>query len=99
LTASGSAVDAAHHENNDRRRTENVNDYNPPNIILFMTDDQDVTANSLDSQYMPRLNKLFRNEGMEFHNYYVSTGLCCPSRATILRGQYCHNTKIWDNGE
>ena len=64
-----------------------------------MTDDQDVTSNSLDSQYMPRLDKLFRNEGMEFTNYYVSTGLCCPSRATILRGQYCHNTKVWDNGE
>ena len=69
----------------------------PPNILLFMTDDQDVTAHSLD--HMPRLNRLFRQEGMEFLNYYVPTGLCCPSRASILRGQYCHNTKVYDNGD
>ena len=68
-----------------------------PNIIFLLTDDQDVTANSLD--YMPRLNKLMREGGTEFTHYYVSTGLCCPSRSTILRGQYCHNTKIWDNGD
>ena len=69
----------------------------PPNILLFMTDDQDVTAHSLD--YMPRLKQLFRLEGMEFLNYYVPTGLCCPSRASILRGQYCHNTEVFDNGD
>ena len=48
---------------------------------------------------MPYLNKILREGGTEFTHYYVSTGLCCPSRATILRGQYCHNTKIWDNGD
>ena len=68
-----------------------------PNIVFLLTDDQDVTAQSLD--YMPKLNKLLRNEGMEFVNYFVSTALCCPSRAIILRGQVCHNTKIWDNGD
>ena len=68
-----------------------------PNIVFLLTDDQDVTANSLD--YMPKLNKLLRNEGMEFVNYFVPTGLCCPSRATIISGQFCHNTKIWDNGD
>ena len=68
-----------------------------PNIVFLLTDDQDVTANSLD--YMPKLNKLLRDEGMEFVNYFVPTGLCCPSRATIISGQFCHNTKIWDNGD
>lgn len=68
-----------------------------PNIVFLLTDDQDVTANSLD--YMPKLNKLLRQEGMEFVNYFVPTGLCCPSRATIISGQFCHNTKIWDNGD
>mmetsp|Transcript_10199 Transcript_10199/g.21875 ORF Transcript_10199/g.21875 Transcript_10199/m.21875 type:complete len:673 (-) Transcript_10199:873-2891(-) len=71
----------------------------PKNIILFMTDDQDVTSNSIDPSIMPKLNRLFREGGMEFPNYYVSTGLCCPSRATILRGQYCHNTEVFDNGD
>ncbi|VEU33512.1 unnamed protein product [Pseudo-nitzschia multistriata] len=74
-------------------------DATPKNIILFMTDDQDVTANSIDPSIMPKLNRLFREGGMEFSNYYVSTGLCCPSRATILRGQYCHNTEVFDNGD
>ena len=68
-----------------------------PNIVFILTDDQDRTANSLD--YMPYLNKILRQGGTEFTHYYVSTALCCPSRATILRGQYCHNTKIWDNGD
>lgn len=54
-------------------------------------------ANSLD--YMPNLNKIMCEGSTEFTHYYVSTGLCCPSRATILRGQYCHNTKILDNGD
>ena len=69
----------------------------PPNIVFLLTDDQDVTANSLD--YMPKLNKLLRKEGMEFVNYFVTTALCCPSRSTIIKGQYCHNHGIWDNGD
>ena len=69
----------------------------PPNIIFLLTDDQDVTANSLD--YMPKLNTILREGGMEFLNYFVSTALCCPSRTTIIKGQYCHNHGIWDNGD
>lgn len=68
-----------------------------PNMIFLLTDDQDVTASSLN--YMPYLERLFRLDGMEFANYFVPTGLCCPSRSTIIRGQYCHNTKIYDNGD
>lgn len=69
----------------------------PPNIIFLLTDDQDVTAYSLD--YMPKLNTIMRKGGMEFVNFFVSTALCCPSRVTLLKGQYCHNHGIWDNGE
>ena len=69
----------------------------PPNILFLLTDDQDVTAHSLD--YMPKLDKLLRGEGIEFLNYFVPTGLCCPSRSTIISGQFCHNTGIWDNGD
>ena len=68
-----------------------------PNIIFLLTDDQDVTANSLD--YMPKLNTILRQGGMEFVNYFVTTALCCPSRSTIIKGQYCHNHGIWDNGD
>ena len=53
-----------------------------PNSVPADGDDQDVTANSLD--YMPKLNKLLRKEGMEFVNYFVTTALCCPSRTIII---------------
>jgi N-acetylglucosamine-6-sulfatase len=34
---------------------------------------------------------------MTFRNAFVSNSLCCPSRATIMRGQYSHNNGIWSN--
>src|SRR3712207_8254768 len=34
---------------------------------------------------------------MTFTSAFVPTALCCPSRATIMRGQYTHNTGIWLN--
>jgi arylsulfatase A-like enzyme len=35
--------------------------------------------------------------GATFENFYVNVSLCCPSRASILRGQYAHNTGIYRN--
>ena len=37
-------------------------------------------------------------QGVSFSNNLVSVSLCCPSRATGLRGQYSHNTGIKTNG-
>jgi arylsulfatase A-like enzyme len=36
-------------------------------------------------------------EGTTFDNSFVTNSLCCPSRATILRGQYVHNHQILHN--
>jgi N-acetylglucosamine-6-sulfatase len=36
--------------------------------------------------------------GMSLSNAYVSESLCCPSRASILRGRYPHNTGVIRNG-
>jgi len=36
---------------------------------------------------------------MSFENAFVANALCCPSRATIMRGQYSHNTGVWTNGD
>jgi N-acetylglucosamine-6-sulfatase len=66
-----------------------------PNIILILTDDQDVQLASGD--YMPRVKKLLVEQGVSFTNFFVPLSLCCPSRTTILRGQYPHNTGVLTN--
>ena len=58
-----------------------------PNIILILTDDQ--PPQSL--QYMPKVEQELAGKGITFVNGYVTTPLCCPSRASILTGLYAHN--------
>ena len=65
-----------------------------PNIILILTDD---LADD-DLSYMPNLRSLLIEQGTTFENAFVTDSLCCPSRATILRGQYAHNHGILENG-
>jgi len=65
----------------------------PPNIIFILTDDQTVE----DVEYMPEVRSLLAEEGTTFENAFVTDSLCCPSRATILRGQYAHNHLIESN--
>ena len=63
-----------------------------PNIVLILADDLGNSVfedSSLDSAWVP--------EGMRFTNALATTSLCCPSRASILRGQYAHNTGLWNN--
>lgn len=66
-----------------------------PNIVMILTDDQDVQSGTL--AYMPHLQELLAARGMSFPNNYVPLSLCCPSRTTILRGQYPHNTGVLTN--
>jgi N-acetylglucosamine-6-sulfatase len=63
------------------------------NVILILLDDATVE----DMQYMPAVQKLLVNEGTTFTFNYVPDPLCCPSRATILTGQYPHNHRVLDN--
>src|SRR3712207_3580082 len=65
-----------------------------PNFVFILADDMRID----DLKYMPRTQALLRDAGMQFQSAFVSTSLCCPSRATILRGQYAHNTGVWNNG-
>jgi N-acetylglucosamine-6-sulfatase len=65
-----------------------------PNFVFILADDM----RKDDLKYMPRTQALLGNAGMQFQSAFVSTSLCCPSRATILRGQYAHNTGVWHNG-
>lgn len=64
-----------------------------PNIVFILTDDMAVG----DLEYMPNTLKLLGERGATFDNFFVSISLCCPSRVSILCGQYAHNTKVTDN--
>jgi N-acetylglucosamine-6-sulfatase len=64
-----------------------------PNIVFILADDM----RRDDLRYMPKTRSLLGDKGMSFSNAFVSNALCCPSRATIMRGQYAHNTNVWTN--
>jgi arylsulfatase A-like enzyme len=63
------------------------------NIIVILTDDQ--RWDTLWS--MPNVQRLLVHHGVTFANSFVSNPLCCPSRATILTGNYSHTTRVYDN--
>ncbi|HEX6015130.1 MAG TPA: sulfatase, partial [Geminicoccaceae bacterium] len=65
----------------------------PPNIVLVLSDDEDLGIHPL----MPKVKELIEDQGTVFDQFFVPYPLCCPSRASILRGQYPHNTLILGN--
>jgi len=64
-----------------------------PNFVFILADDMRYD----DLKYMPKTDSLLGDQGMTFTRAFVPTALCCPSRATIMRGQYTHNTGVWVN--
>ncbi len=64
-----------------------------PNVLLVLADDLDVTL----FRRTDGLRPLFQQRGVEFTESFVSIALCCPSRASLLRGQYAHNTGVLHN--
>jgi N-acetylglucosamine-6-sulfatase len=64
-----------------------------PNIVFILADDM----RKDDLKYMPKTRAVLGDKGMTFSNAFVSNALCCPTRATIMRGQYAHNTGVWSN--
>jgi N-acetylglucosamine-6-sulfatase len=65
-----------------------------PNIVLILTDDQRWDQLS----FMPTVESELVGKGMTFTNGFVTDPLCCPSRASILRGQYSHGTGVYQVG-
>eukprot|EP01084_Bolivina_argentea_P270077 459149_1 len=71
-----------------------------PNIVLILTDDEDVTlSEEYISKYniMPTRDKIFKTNGIKFNNAYSSTPTCCVSRSSILTGKYTHNHNVLNN--
>ncbi|MBI5879191.1 MAG: sulfatase [Chloroflexi bacterium] len=67
-----------------------------PNIVLVLADDLDVRLNTLN--YTPYIRDRLMNQGVTFDNALVPVSLCCPSRVSLLRGQYVHNHQVFTNG-
>jgi N-acetylglucosamine-6-sulfatase len=65
----------------------------PPNILLIISDDQPFHT----EKYTPAiLNEIF-TKGTTFSDAFLSTSLCCPSRASMLTGLYAHNHGVIRN--
>jgi N-acetylglucosamine-6-sulfatase len=56
-----------------------------PSIIMIMSHDKDLRLESSDFQSV--LHRDIFAEGVQFTNYFATTALCCPSLASLLRGQ------------
>jgi arylsulfatase A-like enzyme len=67
-----------------------------PNIVLVLADDLDARLGTLN--YTPYIRDLLAHQGLTFSQALVPVSLCCPSRASLLRGQYVHNHQIYSNG-
>jgi N-acetylglucosamine-6-sulfatase len=63
------------------------------NVIFILTDD--MNANELAA--MPNVRSLIAARGTTFNRAYISFPLCCPSRVTMLGGQYMHNHGVRGN--
>jgi len=66
-----------------------------PNIVVVMTDDQDMDS-------LPVMRNLMSYIGggwVRFTSAFANDAKCCPSRATFLSGQYSHNHGVVGNGK
>jgi len=61
-----------------------------------VTDDQ--LDKTVTSAIMPNVYREMVLSGVEFTNGFVSNSWCCPSRASILSGQYSGNNGVWTTG-
>ena len=74
-----------------------------PNIIFILSDDQrwdttdDTHALVPGEDIMPGLRSELGGSGLEMVNAFMTTPLCCPSRSSILAGQYSHTTGVYTN--
>jgi arylsulfatase A-like enzyme len=73
-----------------------------PNILFILTDDQrwdttGATHSPTAADIMPGTRAELAAKGVEFPQAFMTTPLCCPSRASILTGSYAHRTGVYRN--
>ena len=64
-----------------------------PNIVVLLTDDQEQSS----MQVMKKTAKEMKRKGVTMKRFYDNFPLCCPSRTTLLTGQYAHNHGVLSN--
>src|SRR5262245_11052409 len=65
----------------------------PPNVVVILTDDQ-----RWDTLWaMPTVQSELVGHGVSFSNAFVVNPTCCPSRASLLTGQFSHTTGVYRN--
>lgn len=82
----------------DRPSTSAVSAPPRPNLLVVVTDDQRFdTLGCAGNRYIrtPEIDRLAR-EGVRFRNAFVTTPICCASRASLLTGQYARRHGIED---
>lgn len=65
-----------------------------PNVLLIIADDLRVAGTA---RSMPRIIDIFSKQGVSFDQAFATTPECCPSRVSMLTGQYVHNHGILSN--
>ena len=68
----------------------------PPNIVLIQADDQ--TLGQFTAKVMPNTKRLLADTGRRFATTSPPPAQCCPSRASLITGQYAHNDGVTSNG-
>jgi len=63
------------------------------NFVVVLTDDQDPASLAA----MPHVRRDLGHAGVTFANAFASAPECCPSRVSLLTGQYVHNHRVLSN--
>jgi N-acetylglucosamine-6-sulfatase len=95
-TPAPAAVDSA-----VRSSVEPAGSGSQPNIIVILTDDQTPDSfphsNPVTMPYLQAAVDDPADHWVAFPNAFLNTPLCCPTRATLLSGQYSHHHGVPDN--